>query len=339
MYTLYQKVEKRPENEFGIKQVTSETPFGQPIFLSLLALNDGIKATNGSINRILELAGVRKPNGEENLPLDEQPITYMGLMYSEESNERIEKCASGDNSQRISEDTRSFTIKNILPLLSKDGKKRNTIECCRNMRNINIMCYCDALYMISSMNKVLIEEMINLQFTQEEINEILSQICILSIGAEYGTLIHCLKDLKFTSIIIADAKDSFGMNDKAREYIFSADKEVYFNAKDLFKTEDERKNEKNSRVLCVNDDGEHSLKTFIHKGIAFPAMIIEITNAILNNSLINNSAEYKPINETLNKTIPEIIEACLEQERLGISKDEMTQNALKKITYSNKKKY
>ena len=339
MYTFYRKTEKSAENEFGIERIDEENPFEKPTFLSLLALNMNLRSTNGSINRILELSGgVRKPNGEENISPSDVPVQFVGLSYGDlDEGDRFKKIASSDSMVKTDEDTREFVRKFIMPLISSDGQKKDINECCRNMRNINIMAFCDAIFMIKSMNDVLIEEMRNIGFNEDEINNILGQVCVFPIATEYGPMEACIKNLKFNTVFLLDIYDSFGIDDEDKlKRIFGQSKEALYELKNITDRVPEEKLNKNSIGLLVNGDKEHDLKSFIHKGIAFPSIIVKIVNAILNNSIENcSSDEFVPLERVMSETVPEIMKTFLDTEAQGISQDDMITTVLDNLKYSS----
>ena len=334
MYKFYRKSEKTEENEHGLEIVEGGNPFERPTFLSLLALNMRLRDTNGSISRILELSGVRTPNGEENIPLDQVPVNFLGLSYSEVSPEgRFRKIASGDNFQKISEETISFVHTYILPLISVNGQKRDITECCRNMRNINIMCFCDAIFMVGAMNRILIEEMQKIGFTEEEIDTILSQVCIIPVGTEYSAIEGFIKNIKFTTVFLLDIIDTFGITDSQTiSEILGGSKEAFFRSSYAMDMEDDEVS-KNSRMLIVDGGGDHDLKSFIHKGVTYPAIIVRLVNAILNNSVRNskNPDEFIPLDVVIEEQLEKIVEYYTSQE--GLSQEEIIASVLQSISY------
>ena len=335
MFKFYKKVEKSDYNMFGLEIIEDINPFEQPTFLSLLALNTRPRDTNGAINRILELSGIRMPNGEDNIQASDVDVNFLGLSYSEEVNDRYSKIASSDNNVNIDNDTRDFVLKYMLPLISINGRRKDFDECLRGMRNINIMCYCDALYMVKSISMILEDEMKKLNFSPEEIDNILSQVCIFPIGTEYPSIQALIPNIKFTSVFILDIQDSFGITDENTiQELFEGYRESLFITSSALDMPDDIMN-KNSRILLVHDDGNHDLKSFIHKGIAFPSIIIKLVNSALNNSIVNNSniSDFIPIYEVIN----ELENSC--ESLIGksneIGKDEMLADVLQNIIYQS----
>lgn len=334
MYKFYRKVEKSSDNEHGLEVVENGNPFEQPTFLSMLALNMKPRDTNGAISRILELSGVRLPNGEENIPIGEVPVNFMSLAYSEVYGDRFNKIAAGDNLVKIDEDTRNFVLKYILPLVSNNGQKRDINECLTNMRNINIMCFCDAIFTIRSMSLVLTKEMQKLNFMEEDIDYILSQVCIFPIGTEAPCINSLISDIKFTTVFMLDIQDSFGITDeKTLQDIFgSTNSEVLYRTSDVLNLPPDKVC-KNSRMLLVRDDGTHDLKSFIHKGKSFPAIVIKFINAILNNSIINknNSEDFIPINVVIDR-LKLICDDYIEGKK-NVSKEDLLIDVLQSLGY------
>lgn len=337
MYNFYRKVEKISENDHGLELVENGNPFEQPSFLSMLAINTKLRDTNGAISRILELSGVRFPNGEENISIGEVPVNFMGLAYSEVSGDGdiFNKMATLDNLVRIDDDTRNFVLKYMLPLVSNNGQKKDINECLRNMRNINIMCFCDAIFPIRSMSLVLTEEMKKLNFTAEEIDYILSQVCIFPIGTEAPCINTSISDIKFTTVFMLDIQDSFGITDeKTLQDIFNSNSEVLYLTSNAFVLPPEKVC-KNSRMLLVHDDGNHDLKSFILKGKAFPAIVIKFINAILNNSITNknNHEGFIPIDEEIDK-LKLICDDYIEGKK-DVSKEALLVEVLQSLNYQS----
>ncbi len=334
MYKFYRKVEKSPENEYGIEISESGNPFEQPTFLSMLALNMRLRDTNGAISRILELSGVRFPNGEQNISMEDVPVNFMSLSYSELSGDRFNKIAANDNIVEIDEDTRDFVLKYMLPLVSNNGQKRDINECLRNMRNINIMCFCDAIFPIKSMSLVLTEEMQKIGYTEEEIDNILSQVCIFPIGTEAPCINALISDIKFTTVFLLDIRDSFGITDEnTLQNIFGpTNSEVLYRTSDALELPPEKVC-KNSRMLLVNDDGDHDLKSFIRKGKAFPSIIIKFINDVLNNSIINknNPKEFISIDVVIDR-LKLICDEYIEGKK-DVSKEDLLAEVFQNLNY------
>ena len=336
MFRFYRKVDKSEENEYGIELVEDENPFEKPIFLSLLALNQQIRDTNGSISRALEFAGIRLPSGEDSMPLKDIPVDFLGLSYGELVGIKFKKMASGDSLASASRGTEEFVKKYMFPLISADGKKRSVDECRKNMRNINIMCFCDALIMVSSMNKTLVNEMSRLGFSEEEIDDILSQVCIIPVGTEYSTIKSVVSDLKFTTLFVLDIKDSFGIsNEESLKKLFGEFRERCFKIKDAFSVSGDGVN-KNSRLLIANDDGNHSLSSFIHKGKTFPSIIVKTVSGILNNSISNNNSDmFIPLDSIVGDALDQVCETLIGMRREE-TKEDLLSDTLSRVTYPSK---
>lgn len=311
MYRLYEKVPKSEQNEFGMRLLdNSENPFKEgPCLVSLIAIAIFEKNINGALNYGMEALRL-KTNHNENakIELEDFDGRILSISYGEPS-EQIgkngRKMIGGISGKKALDE--EFTKKYFFPLIEDDGKRIDTLEAMRNMRNVNIMTYCDATLTTLNIERYLKKRMNELGYSEQETSQIQSQMCIIpyATGRTAEAEFHDNEKIESTCISFGDVNDpdvnaTLAVKKRAKENnTVYYDEGYYFNY----------------------GSGEHGIENYILKNPSLSIGISSVLTKALSNSIENASSnEFKPISrELLTSNIDEIIVGV----RDGKSKDEL----------------
>ena len=124
----------------------------------------------------MEMARMRV-RGQRNagFTLKDLPIRFLSIKLDNKSQDR-----------KITEDERIdlFVTQYLLPLISSNGTKIDYIQAMKNMRNVNIMSYCDGTLVVQNIEKKLLDKMQELGYSDEECEKIQSQMCMFPIATD-----------------------------------------------------------------------------------------------------------------------------------------------------------
>lgn len=324
MYKLYEKVPKSDEYEFGLKLLEqSENPFKDgPCLVSMIAIAMWEKDINGALNQGMEALRLRTSHNENSgIGLEDFQGKILSIAYGEPSEKagiKGKKMSNGISRKENLDD--EFTQKYLFPLIEDDGKKIDVLQAMKNMRNVNLMTYCGATASALRMEECLKNRMNELGYSEQEISQIQSQMCIIG----YATDIKMRKEfvdkkkVESTCISVGDVNDpdvsaSQSIREKAKtKGPIYYDEGYYFHY----------------------GNGEHSLKGYILQDTSLSATISSILTKAVSNSIENaKSTEFRPITkELLTADIKEITKGIRE----GKSREELMALVEKGITYDRK---
>lgn len=279
MYRLYEKVPKSAENTYGIKMIEDQVnPFlNFPCLLCVIPNAIHIKNLNGAMNRAMNLLQISNGDAKYDLDISEAPCRLMSLAFGDlRENGRFEK----QNEKK--ENTIEFVEKYLYPLIQKDNSRIDPIQAMRNMRNINFMSYCNGVNVIEDIEEILRNRMVELGYANEQINNILAQMCVCAIstdklyGKEAATYIS-VRDINDKEL----ANYSEGAKAQVRQ---DGGVGIYqINA--------------NEAMYLVDGNGQHSLDKYVQDDTSLSIGISSVLNKAIRNSLLNsqNQSEFKPI--------------------------------------------
>ena len=272
MYELYQKVNKSSENLYGTRKIEdSENPFlDGPCMLCWAAQDMMQKEIFGTVKTGMKMARVRtRGDNGANYSADKFPVKFLAVKY----------VPTEDTSKSM----KGFIDTYLVPIL-KD--KENTS---RNLRNINIMCNCNATDRIIDLENGMIDKMKDLGYTEKEIDTAMSQICVFPIetGME-------LANFKSTTIAFSDVNDrevDITIHDKDYRGVFKKFAEKS-KIGETIKTISQ-----NAAVYAINGTGKHGLSKYKTEGKLMPVMISRVISNALENSIVNfqGKGKFKPI--------------------------------------------
>ena len=272
MYELYQKVNKSNNNLYGSRKIEdNENPFlDGPCMLCWAAQDMMIKEVFGTVKTGMKMARVRtRGDNGANYSADKFPVKFLAVKY-------IPK-------EDTSKSMKGFIDKYLVPIL-KDKENAS-----RNLRNINIMCNCNATERIIDLENGMIDKMRDLGYTEQEIDTAMSQIC--SFPIETGKE---LANFKSTTIAFSDVNDGevdITIHNKDKRGMFKK-----FTEKSKF-GETIKTISDNVAVYAINGTGKHGLAKYKTEGKLMPVMISRVISNALENSIVNfqNQGEFKQI--------------------------------------------
>ena len=275
MYELYQKVNKSEDNLYGTRKIQeNENPFlDGPCMLCWAAQDMMSKEVFGTLKTGMKMARVRtRGDNGANYNVDKFPVKFLAVRYIHEEN----------RDKSIDQFVQSYFV----PILED---KENVSK---NLRNINIMCNCNATGRVIDLENKLVDKMRFLGYTESEIESGLSQVCIFPIETGWE-----LSNFKATTIAFSD------VNDKEVDItIHNIDrrKELKEYVQRLKIGETIKKISDNVALYAINGTGKHGLGKYKEEGKLMPVMISRIISNALENSIVNfkNQREFTPI--TLN---------------------------------------
>jgi uncharacterized coiled-coil protein SlyX len=274
MFELYRKVNRSIEHPNGAKKVEKgENPFLERPCLICVSPQDTINRTIfGFTKHGARMARVRvRGNTEGRIPLDEIPVSFLSIKPSERGYE-------GD---RITDFVNTY----MRPLLvNEDGKAKTQEEIMKIIRNVNIISNCDGTKRAMRIIKGIEEELTELGFNPNEIDEIISQIALVSFQTERdltackATVVdfHNINDSK---VIIHDGNISDEMLDRHAE-------------KDT--GESVARDGRRIEVLVSGKD-THGIKDYMEFGEATPVVVHTVISSILENAIDNSQGKGKPL--------------------------------------------
>ena len=176
MYKIYEKTLKDENNVYGLKVLDEDkNPFLEgPSVLTILALTLNEKNINGSMRQVMEALRLKTSSNENSgLTTDKTPFKVLGLAYS-----NSKENGAFYNVSENSDETAKFVEKYFYPLVSDSKDKRLSLEeAQRNLRNVNIVSFCKGTETVKHIEQNLESKMKELNYSQEEIDNMLSQIC------------------------------------------------------------------------------------------------------------------------------------------------------------------
>lgn len=289
MYKLYERVSRCDKYKQGVKPIEENSnPFSQGPCLLCVAAVPLDKSVFGMSREGMNFAGLatyQNPNAK--FGLDQFPVKFLSLKpeYSSEDHMTEE------------EDLEAFTVKYFLPLVSSNNTKISISEAMRNIRNINILSYCDGTQTILDMLDILQNKMVEYGYSDKECSKILSQISLTALATNRlngNSLATCMS---FGDINDGEVNDNVDDFDKA-EITKSPIKEALV-----------RKSNIESHYMVLGN-GSHTLKNFHQNGLAMPVCLYSVISNVLNNSIYNCNPEhsFRPISmHELSKDIPSIV--------------------------------
>lgn len=263
MISIYKKCEKALSNPSGIKRVDVQE-LNKPFLLCLSAQDFMDKSVFGTIREgahaarlytTQELAGGFKIN---NCPVD-----FLGLKFK--SDEKYQY-----NYEEIVDEF-------LWPYLIQNGVDLESLK--KTAKKMNFMTYCDGTMTYGKIENRLEEKLNELDFKEEDIRDILSNLSLVAIGTMVNT-----KGFKTTTASFVDVNDS---------EIFSEYTDGYnellsrYGKKSLY-----GKNGKNSVTYIYKGTGNHSLKEYLADNRIVKPALSSIVSYFLEKSLASEKDSF-----------------------------------------------
>ncbi len=280
MYRLYEKVPKTKQYMYGSKLIDSEeNPFlDGPCLLCISAQHDNKMASKsnfGVTKEGMKMARLRVRNQRNaGFGLKDFPVKFLSIEL-----DRKDEDKNVTSEERID----AFVTQYFLPLIEKNGQKMDCVQAMKNMRNVNMMSYCDGTLFVQKVEEILINKMQELGYTDEESKKIQSQMCMFPIATN-----RLIGTQKSTCISFKDINDSEVDDNVTLEERKKISESVI--GESVFKYSD------NEVAYLFNGDGEHKLKKYTCEGKAMPVCLSSALCKALENSILNYSTKsFVPI--------------------------------------------
>ncbi len=280
MYKLYEKVPKTREYLYGSRLVeNTKNPFLEgPCLLCISAQHDNPidnKSNFGVTKEGMKMARLRV-RGQKNagFNLKDFPVSFLSI-----------KLDKKDEEKKMTEEERIevFVNQYLLPLISNNGQKMDYNQAMKNMRNVNMMGYCDGTLLIQTIEKNLINKMQEIGYTDEECDKIQSQMCIFPISTNRLNGTQKSTCISFKDINDTEVNDNVTQEER-QTVLESQIGEGFFEYSS------------NELAYLFNGDGKHSLKRYTKEGIAMPVCLSSAISKALENSIRNSSSkDFVPI--------------------------------------------
>lgn len=279
MYKLYEAQLKNKDNPYGQREITeTENPFlDGPCLLCISAGGIGIdKNVFGTTRQGMKMARMRvREQRNAGFTLKDFPVNFLSIKLDTKSQDR-----------KITEDERInlFVIQYLLPLISSNGTKIDCIQAMKNMRNVNIMSYCDGTLVVQNTEQTLLDKMQELGYSDEECEKIQSQMCMFPIATDRLTGKQKSTCVSFKDINDLEVSENV-TPDESQKVTDSSIGEAFF------------EHSNNEIEYLFNGNGDHDLKKYTHSGMAMSACLSSALSRALENSILNARGEsFIPIN-------------------------------------------
>ena len=277
MFELYKKVNKSIEYPKGARQILEgENPFEDgPCLLCISAQNQANRSIFGLTKMGARMARVRvKGDIGARIPLDEIPVSFLSIK-PDAQREKEE-----DNIKR-------FIDTYIRPLiLDKNGLPKTKEGVTKSFRNINIMTNCNgttrAIEILKSTEQILRD----LNYSENDINEILSQVSLLAFQTEMD-----LSECKASVI------DFHNVNDTEVEINSNNISDEMLDRNEASKNGESVEKSGNRIEVLISGEDSHQVREYLESGEAMPAIVYSIVTSVLENSIENsqNKSKRRPL--------------------------------------------
>lgn len=275
MVHIYERVEKNEYYPSGLKEIDSNFLFGYyPCVITILAKTWFMSSVNGAIKYVSDLVN---PDISEKFKSNRK-IYGLGFgdldMYNSDTSD-----LAFTEDEPTNRELYDFVTKYLFPLVSEDKWKIDVDIAMKRLKNINFLTYCNGSKIYTTIEAILEEKMRNIGYTNEEIDEILSQMCVAAVGGE------AFDDVKATTILFNDKNDT---EENDLPLGLSKCKNYY--------------------RYVVDGDGKHDYRKYMSQDPVLPGVIKEFLNESLNRAMISsNTGMFIPVDK--DKLIPIVIDS------------------------------
>lgn len=315
MYKLYERVQKSETYPLGSKRIDNEkNPFKEgPCFLCIAAvpLDSSIFGLSSVGIKFARLRTYKEPRAK--FGLNKFPIKFLSLRPEHNDNDKMSDL----------DYIKQFVDTYLFPLVSSPtNNKINIKDAMRNIRNVNMLSYCDGTETVQIMEKHLLAKMKDIGYTSDECSKIQSQMCMIAIATN-----KLNGSQKSTCISFGDINDT-----EVNENIGTTDIEK---TKSSPIGESLIKKSPNEFSFLIDGTGSHSITKYETEGTSLPACISSVVSKALQNSIDNfsNKTDFIPISATL---ITEDIPQIIQQAENGLTSLELMQQLDSTLSYTSK---
>ncbi len=264
MLQIYRKCEKSLDNPYGIMEIEHPEDIDKPFLLCISSQDLIDKSVFGLIKEGARAARVRTSDEYAGgFKIEDVPAYFLGVKYK----------------MNNIKDHKSGSLLNdfIYPFLTKT---KDFKEIQKRARMMNFFTYCNATNVYVELEKGLKEKLNKDGFSEKEIDEILSQVSLISIASEVD-----VSKLSATTVLFKDAND----------------REVYdFISKTALKKMEQiardaiignLKSNGNVLTYVYNGTGDHELKEYLKDVNIVKSSLCAVVSKLLDNSIKNMDEE------------------------------------------------
>lgn len=316
MIELYKRVKKDKENPRGSKKIEEgENPFKGPTVLCISAQDHIPKSVFGITKNCMALARLRTLN-EKNarFKVEDFPAIFLSIKNNSSKDDETEEMAINQ-----------FVDKYFSELVMQNGEKIPIQQIQKNLRNINMISYCNGTIRALKIVETLQKQMEKNGYSNEEINDAISQIALVTLSTE--------RKLNNEKCTIVDFHD---LNDKEVE-------NTNLTSEMIERTLNSPINEcitkipgENRAEYTLLGTGEHEVAQYKKDGKALPAVVSKVLGNIIENSIENNNNNFKPL------SIDNMIEGTdniIKNAEKGKTREELMEDVDKSLYYGGTAKY
>ncbi|MBR4617740.1 MAG: hypothetical protein IKO49_00270 [Bacilli bacterium] len=261
MINIYKKTEKSLNNTSGIIEIQNINELERPFLLCISAQENYDKSIYGIIRQGAQAARVYTTQEKAaGFKIDQFPIDFLGFRFIKDNN-------YNNSSEEIVD-------RFILPFLIRNN---NISDIKKQATKMNFMTYCNGTTTYELIEKRLEEKLKGMSFQEEDINDVISNMSLISIGSMTDT-----SNLKSQNINFIDVNDTEISTEETLEY-----KKILTenNRKSIYGTLN------NSILYIYEGNGIHDLKEYFKdENIVKPA-ICSITSLYITQSLQNEKTK------------------------------------------------
>ena len=307
MYKLYKRTQKTKEYPRGVKLLDEDVnPFKEgPCMLCVAATDIQDKSVFGLSKEGMKMARLRV-RGQANGRFDikDFPVNFLSLKLDTKDSKVM---------KNKTEEIQEFAKKYFYPLVSEDEKRIDCKSAMKNMRNVNIMSYCNGTETVQIMEQALVDRMQELGYNEKEISKIQSQMFMMPVATD-----RLNGNQMSTCISFKDINDEEVNGNVTQQEIEQIEKSYIKEALITYSS--------NESAYLMEGNGEHSLKEYQTNGKAMPVCLSSVLSKALENSIdnanINN--DFVPLTMgNLVSDIPNITEQAVQGKDLDTLKAQL----------------
>lgn len=264
MLNIYKKVEKSKDNPMGFVEINPES-IDKPFLMCISAQDNLDKSIYGTIREGAHAARLYTTQEvAAGYKTNEFPLDFLGFRFKKDS--------------QYENNYEEFVDRFLYPFLIGNGSS-STQEIKKRARMINFMTYCDGTKTYKNIEFLLEKRLIENGYLQVDIDSILAQLSVVSIGTAVDT-----SAIKATSVCFIDLKDNEISTDRTTNYANILKQ----NQQDsIFGSLGSKQN----ILYFYNGSGNHSLKEYLSDGVKVKPALCSVISYIVANSIRNNNTD------------------------------------------------
>ncbi len=299
MLTIYNKIEKSLNDTSGFQIITNVEYLNRPFLLCLTTQNNLTKSIYGMMREGAQAARVLTTQEiAGGFKINDFPIDILGVRHQND-----------DDSEDYLEIAEQF----LYPYLTRSGTQYENVI--TQASKVNILAFCDAVDLYAKVEDRLATLLQKDGFLFEQVQTILSRICMIAVESSYET-----GRLYATSVAFMDVCDS---------KLAILNRESYLDALEMQKKEFMYSplGKSNSVLYIFKGYGKHSIKEFLSSKSSVKPVFCAVTSFFLEKSL-----EASPVSVSM-------IMDCINQYSLDTSIEERLQQLDHQLSYQNAPRY